>query len=82
MQFSPMLRHSFFALTIRFSDDSFFSRDRAQAVEYYKASASKMLFPQTTYPTASLDVLRTFCLLILNEIEGQLSLLNWPRSYG
>lgn len=74
MQFSPMLRHSFLALTIRFSDDTFFAESRAQAVEYYKSSASKMLFPQTAYPIASLDVIRTFCLLTLNEIEGQSAL--------
>ena len=65
-----MLRYSFLAFDYTFFDDALFSQDRAQAVEYYKSSASKLLFPQTAYPTVSLDVMRTFCLVSLNEIEG------------
>ena len=70
VEFSPMLRHSFLALMIRFSYDNFYAGVRSEAVQYYKASAGRMLFPQVLYPTVSVDVLASLCLLCLSEIEG------------
>jgi len=70
LKFPPALLRSFLALTIRFSDDDFYRGRRSAAVEFYKTSASDMLFKQVAEPTGSLDVLRAFCLLCLSEIEG------------
>ncbi|EXJ58182.1 hypothetical protein A1O7_05607 [Cladophialophora yegresii CBS 114405] len=63
----PLLR-SFLALTVRYSDDQFFRCGRSNAVEFYKASASKALYAQAAEPTSDAEVLQAFCLLCLSEI--------------
>jgi len=70
LKFSQALLYSFLALTVRFSDDAFFQNCRCQAVNFYKNSARVLLFSQIAEPTGSLELIQSFCLLCLNEIEG------------
>ncbi|OCT51150.1 hypothetical protein CLCR_08205 [Cladophialophora carrionii] len=68
-KFPKSLLRSFLALTVRYSDDDFFSSCRSDAVEFYKTSASKALYARAAEATGDVDVLQAFCLLCLNEIE-------------
>ncbi|KIW95567.1 uncharacterized protein Z519_04152 [Cladophialophora bantiana CBS 173.52] len=68
-KFSRGLLRSFLAVTVRYSDSDFFRGSQSRAVEFYKNSASEILFAQAAEPTADVDALQAFCLLCLSEIE-------------
>ena len=70
-KFSKGLLRSFFALLVRYADHEFFGNAQSRAAEFYKESASTMLFTQVAEPTGDLEVLQAFCLLSLSEIVGQ-----------
>ncbi|KIW66663.1 hypothetical protein, variant [Phialophora macrospora] len=65
---SKHLLRSFLALTVRYSDDDFFGSARSNVVEFYKASASKLLYAHAAEANSDVDVLQAFCLLCLSEI--------------
>ncbi|OAL32568.1 hypothetical protein AYO20_07878 [Fonsecaea nubica] len=69
-KFSRGLLRSFLALTVRYSDSDFYSNSRSRAVDFYKNSASELLFAQAAEPSGDLETLMAFCLLCLSEIAG------------
>ena len=65
-----VLMWSFLAMTVRYSDDPFYSGLRQRAVDYYARTARDMLFAQIAQSNGSLEVLQALCLLCLSDIAG------------
>ncbi|OQV07892.1 Fungal specific transcription factor domain-containing protein [Cladophialophora immunda] len=76
-QFSRGLLRSFLALTVRYSNIDFFRNARTRAVEFYKNSASEILFAGAAEPTGDLEALQAFCLLCLSEIADGKTMRAW-----
>lgn len=57
-------------MTVRYTDDLFYSGVRHRAVEYYARTAREMLFAQIAQSNGSLEVLQALCLLCLSDIAG------------
>ncbi|KIW85378.1 hypothetical protein Z517_00768 [Fonsecaea pedrosoi CBS 271.37] len=76
-KFSRGLLRSFLALTVRYSDSDFYSNGRFRAVDFYKNSASELLFAQAAEPSGDLDTLMAFCLLCLSEIADGKTTRAW-----
>ena len=70
-KWSKGLLNSFLALTAKYSDHEFFGNAPASAAEFYKKSASNILFAQVAESNADLEVFQGFCLLCLSEIYGE-----------
>ncbi|OAP60439.1 hypothetical protein AYL99_05441 [Fonsecaea erecta] len=76
-KFSRGLLRSFLALTVRYSDSDFYGGARSRAVEFYKTSASEILFAQASEPSGDLETLQAFCLLCLSEIADGKTTRAW-----
>ena len=70
-QSSKALRRSFLALTVRYTDHNFFCGAQTRASDFYKTSASEILFAQAAEPTGDLEILQAFTLLCLTEISSE-----------
>ncbi|KIV90094.1 hypothetical protein PV10_07436 [Exophiala mesophila] len=73
----PVLIWSFLAMTVRYTDDPFYTGMRQPAVEYYARTARDMLFAQIAQSNGSLEVLQALCLLCLSDIADSKKVQAW-----
>lgn len=70
---SPFLLRSFLAVTLLFSEHSFYGSAKCDAIEFYTHSARAAVVPLAAEGTASVEILQALCLLTLGDIAGNLA---------
>ncbi|PLB53074.1 hypothetical protein P170DRAFT_507782 [Aspergillus steynii IBT 23096] len=70
LRFPPYLLHSFLAVTMPFSEHSFFGNAKEKAIDSYVRSARETVIHAATEGESSVELLQSLCLLSLNDLAA------------